>query len=310
MDYKLERKIRLNESPKHQSLYGWCINEIDEDGKSQGDEVTWPWSFSFMSASLRLQRGIEVKCEERDAKGIKTSNSRSITADLFSGICIDGENLKDKVNFKMFGTNRNIEKFDLCIYPVDSMEEEDCSIYASPSYDYEVDFKHGTTDDAVVINLNINKEKFDEFAKAIELKSVDFIGVRVSGISGFYSQWSPSITTGYIKVLTEYHQVEGSDTSQVKILRTGHVSDFIISMHTINELSIKPNFESINFYKKFRELGFNLGDEPLERQKDQNEHNEQTVFQNNQSIFYSKLINGLKLPLWLIFLILFLILIK
>jgi hypothetical protein len=310
MDYKLERKIRLNESPKHQSLYGWCLNEIGEDGKSQGDEVTWPWSFSFTSASLRLHRGIEVKCVERDAKSVETSNSRSITADLFSGICTDGENLKDRVNFKMFGTDRSIEKFDLCILPVDSVEEEGCSIYASPSYDYEVDFKHGTTDDTVVINLNINKEKFDEFAKAIELKSVDFIGVRVGGISGFYSHWSPSISTGYIKVLTEYHQVEGSDTSQVQIFRAGNVNDFSISLHTINELNIKPNFESINFYKKFRELGFDSVVEPLERQKDQNVHDDPAVFQNKQSILYSKFINSLKLPLWLIFLILFLMLIK
>jgi len=305
MDYNIERKICLKEKNKDESLYGWCLNEIDEKGKSQGDEVTWPWSFSFTASSLRLQRGVEVKCDEFDAEGkkVKTSDSTSITADLYSGSCSDGENLEGRVNFKMFGTNRSIKKFDLCIFPVDSIDEEDCSIFGSPSYDYEVDFKHDTTDDVVVINLYINREKFDEFAKAIELKSIDFIGVRMGGVSGFYSHWSPSISTSYIKVLTPYHQVEDAEGSRVQIFRTGHVGEFRISLHTINELNIKPNLESIDFYKKFRELGLDKNSELLEIPNVHHKEDEQSSLQKRN------LINSIKIPLWLIFIVLCLILI-
>ena len=312
MDYNLDRNIRFVEKEIGASLYGWCLNEIDESGKSEGDEVVWPWSFSFTSHSLRLVRGVAIEREFSD-EGVeiqKTSNSSSIRADLYSGTCLDGETLKDKVNFKMFGTNRSIKKFELRIFPVDSAEDESCSIWGSPSYDYEVDFRKGVTDDSIVISLNIRKEKFDEFARAIELKSVDFAGISIGGVSGFYSHWSPSITTSYIKVLTEYHKVDGSDTSPVNILKTGSVGNFSIALHTKNDLNIAPNFETIDFYKKFRELSFENSESLSIEQLHQKEKIDENLNQNTDLTFYPQLINGLKLPLWLIFAVLVLMFFK
>ena len=311
MDYNIERKIRLIEKNKDDGLYGWCLNEIDESGKSSGDEIPWAWSFNFMASSLRLIRSVDLKSEflDNDKQVERVSKSASIRADLHSGTCIDGESLQDKVNFEMFGTKRSIQKFDLSIFPVNSNDEEFCSIWGCPSYDTEIDFSHDTTDDVLVINLGINKDKFDEFATLVESKKVDFAGVRIGGVSGFYSHWSPSIRTSYIKVLTDYHDVEGAEQSEINILRTGSVRDFSISLNTINNLNIKPNIEPIEFEKIFHASEIEEDSRHLNMLGFQQAKINESFNQNEQVNFYSKLISGIKTPLWLIFVVLCLILI-
>ena len=33
MRYHINRKIRLNEDPEHKSLYKWCLEETDDNGR-------------------------------------------------------------------------------------------------------------------------------------------------------------------------------------------------------------------------------------------------------------------------------------
>lgn len=62
MDYKLERKISLNESTKYESLYKWCLNEIDENNKKiDSDLIPWRFSLYFSAESLRVVREIEIE---------------------------------------------------------------------------------------------------------------------------------------------------------------------------------------------------------------------------------------------------------
>lgn len=269
MDYNIERKIRVNNNPEYSSLYKWCLNEISDDGSNDGDFIPWAWNLTFTATALKVNRTVTFKNESLDNKldeAInKTTQSCVITGDLFSGRCFDGKNLERYVSYSMFGTSRIIQKFGLSIYSVDTEQDENCFLWACPSYDFEIDFKDETSDDTVDINLFINREKFNELARLIDKNAIQNASVQLSRVDGFYAQWSPSITTRDIKVLTEYHEIENLDKNDKSVPRVEKVGEFSISYQTINELNPKPNRNPTDFYRKFDEEP----DEPIDNFEEQ-----------------------------------------
>jgi hypothetical protein len=257
MDYNISRKVRFSRNPEYSSLYKWCLHDIHEDGKNDGDMIPWRWNLLFTATSLKVNRTITFKSEpienNFDDRKNDTSQDCSITGQLFSGWCIDGKNLDRYVSYSMFGTDRIIEKFDLSISPVDKKEDENCFIWACPSYDTEIDFKNIKEKDTVAINLFISKERFHELADLIDAKKITNASVMLSGVDGFYSHWSPSITTRDIKVLSEYHEIENLEGVEEQIPKVEWVSEFSLSYQTINELNPKPNRNPTDFYRKFDE---------------------------------------------------------
>jgi hypothetical protein len=257
MDYNIARKLRFNTKSEHSSLYKWCINDIDDDGSNDGDFIPWVWGLIFTATALKVHRTVTLKNEpvenKVDESVNKTIQDCLITGDLFSGRCFDGKNLERYVSYSMFGTNRIIQNFGLSVYPVEIEQEENCFLWACPSYDSEIDFKNETSDDTVDINLFITREKFNELAQLIDKNAIQNAAVRLSQVDGFYAQWSPSITTRDIKVLTEYHEIENLEKKDKSIPRVEKVGEFNISYQTINELNPKPNRNPTGFYRKFDE---------------------------------------------------------
>ena len=221
MDFHLERSLRLNTKPEHKNLYRWAINEIDVQGRQIGpDQIPWVWSLHFTATSCVL--GDSIKIESKQPKEEATPAPPEITQRPVIYIQLrpcrpweDGDYF-DSTSFSMFGTDRTIKSFQLEIHQItDPTEQESCTAWGSTSYTAEVDFRAETTDDCIVFYLFVQSETFARYVAKISHGLVDEMALSVKSVAGFYSEWSPSISTHRVKVLT-------SGSEQKIIMPPGH----------------------------------------------------------------------------------------
>lgn len=201
MDAHLKRSLRLHTNPEHKNLYKWAINEIDAKGRQIGsDQIPWPWSLNFTAESCVLGDSIEIESKAATAAPREIAQRQVIRVELRPGGPWEDA---DKTTFSMFGTDRSIQRFQLEIYPTaDPAEPESCTAWGSVSYTTEIDFRNETTDDFIVFYLFVKEDTFGRCAAKIAQGSVDQMILRVGSVAGFYSEWSPSISTHHVKVLT------------------------------------------------------------------------------------------------------------
>ncbi len=210
MDFHLERGLRLLTEPKHKSLYSWAINEIDGQGRQIGrDQIPWRWTLHFTATSCVLCDSIDIEPQFNFTMGETTpappeiAQRQVIRVQLPPGSRRDDVGSFREITISMFGTDRAIESFQLVIHPIaDPAEQECCTAWGSVSYTAEVDFWSETTDDCIVFNLFVKPETFARYAAKIAQGSVDEMIFSVESVDGFYSEWSPSPSTGNVKVLT------------------------------------------------------------------------------------------------------------
>lgn len=208
MDFHLERGLRLNTEPEYKSLYNWAINEIDAQGQQIGlDQIPWDWTLHFTAMSCVLRSSIDIKSQQIDGTMLARPDvvqRRVIHVRLRPGRPQDDMDYFRETTFSMFGTDRAIESFALEINPiVDPAEHESCRAWGTVSYTSEIDFREETENDAIVFHLYVNPETFAGYAATIADGSVDEMALSVGSIAGFYSEWSPSISTRNVKVLTK-----------------------------------------------------------------------------------------------------------
>ena len=217
LDFHLEHGLRLRTEPEYKNLYAWAINEIDTHGKQiGGDQIPWPWSLYFTATSCTLGDSFEIKSAKQEIAQV-------IRIQLRPG---GRWNDVDETTFSMFGTKRTIKNFELHIHPIsDTAEQESCRAWGTVSYDMEVDFRSETTNDCVVFYLHVKPETFARYGAKIAHGLVDEIIFRVQSVSGFYSEWSPGISTRDVKVLTGDHKVTLPPGSQFELPRLGHVGE-------------------------------------------------------------------------------------
>jgi hypothetical protein len=248
MERNLELKVKSNQSTELKSLYKWCLNEYDSnDKKVDGDYIPWAWSCYFTSDQLRVVRNIELNRYDEEyelADKPRSEYKATIFADLRSGRP-DKTSFWDRVSYSMFGTNRVIEKFHLSIHKaIDQSELQGCRVYGIPSYDSEDDeFRKTTEDDFFGIDLYIKEDEFNEILEAIESKKASSALIRISGVSGFYSYWSPTINTSHIKILTSYHTVENEEGSPISPTHVATVDEFSMSLSTSEANQDEDNAE-------------------------------------------------------------------
>jgi hypothetical protein len=321
MDYHLDKKITFNGNPEHSSLNRWCLNEIDTSGAKIGrDLIPFHWSLFFIGSSLKLVSEVETDKQYNDKhERIPTTtfkNSNAIVGVFHSCLLRNGrfiKNIVDQVSFSMMGTDREIKEFLVCISESTNGNEE-CQIYGIPSYDSEVDFRNETNPDWLQLDITLLPDKFAKIAEAVRAKKVDSANLRIGGVSGFYSSWSPSITPDFIKVLTNSHEIEGSDDS-FKIPLVGEVDSFKLTFNTLNNLNVKPDSQKFDFEKeiKVQELDSEYLDtiiKDAEQLKDESYASVVTASAESTQLLINKLISKLKIPLWFIFGVLVLILLK
>ena len=205
MDFHLDRRLRLHTDPEHKNLYRWAIQEIDAQGKQIGqDQIPWVWTLHFTATSCVLGDSFDIESqfqekEEEATPPPKVTQRQVIRVELRPGRPWDD----NETSYSMFGTDRTIKSFQLEIHPIsDSAKQESCSAWGSVSYTAEIDFRNETMVDCVTFYLFVKPDTFVRYGAKIAHGLVDEILLRVGAVAGFYSEWSPAISTDNIKVLT------------------------------------------------------------------------------------------------------------
>ena len=262
MEYHIDREVRLSEESEHKILYSWSLQEFSKDGVKVGrDQIPWKWNVFFSASEIRYNKYITLK----DSNDTITEPEKTVedyeTIVLVLHPYVDV--IENKITYSMFGTGRAINDFRLVIQRLDEGDSiERCSIWGGVSYTSEVDFRYHTTNDCVAINMFISNDRFNSLCEAIRDNNTEKVTVRLSGVSGFYSEWSPSISTKNIKVLaSENTFLVSEDVSEdvtefvrrdVQIIvypegcninppRLGHVKEFDLAVIRSKKLDLKQN---------------------------------------------------------------------
>lgn len=225
MDNHYDGRIIYSTDREHENLYQWSLKELDADGQTVGrDWIPWEWSLYFKAKDITLQEGWNT--QERypidEAKGKRqTTETRSIRAELYPY-----SHDRRPPTYSMLGTDRNVSKFFLGIEQVSDDDEERCITYGVVSYTTDIDFRDVTEDDALYIYFHFRPATFAHYAQRIASGAVESLMLQINGVAGFYSDWSPSITTSNIRVLTadRDHKVEGVPDEAI-IPRLGNVGE-------------------------------------------------------------------------------------
>lgn len=296
VEYHIDREIRLSEDSQHKNLYSWSLQEFTSDGvKTGSDQIPWKWSLYFSASEISHVRSI--KLQTNDAEGdLEESNneiedSESINATLHPGIFLDGRLVDRNVSYSMFGADRNIECFTLRIYRLDEGELlERCQIWGGVSYTTEIDFRDETEPDAIEIYMWVLPSRYESLRQAVGEENTAALSMRLSGVSGFYSEWSPSIST-----------------SRIKVLAPGDAQDIVVPDRcSINppKLGLVGEFELTVVCRKRLDIGDGAGDRNLnfmdieEEVSPRDQGNYSQMIQ--RLVFNEKTITKLSTPLWII----------
>lgn len=302
MNYQLEKKITINRDTKHKSLYEWCLNEIGTDGKLQTrDLIPFRWGLYFTGTSLQVSTSVNVV---RDSKTDETKSVKntSIYGKFYSGICRDGENLSDDVEFSIFGTDRTVKEFSVTINETSDDMQEACWLTAFPSYETEdANFCKYYEDDFIGFQINLSKDKFNELVNLIENRAIDSVKLITKNVCGIYSDWTPTITTRAVKVLTTDNVIDGADVKDFEGTTATLVGDFNIQFTTQVPLNIKPHLPNVDFANEFSED--NLKNEVYS-------NSASPTATNNSIKVLTELVGKVKTVLWCIFVVLLLLLSK
>ena len=222
MEFHTDRHLNVLCDTKYKQLYAWCINEIDENDKKIGkDYIPWNWSLYFSARRIFIydHLGIEepyngnynlyhreVRSHTNDKYTV--SARRHIRAELYPGLCNDEGAITENASFRMFGCDRLITKFHLTIHPMSEGEgTESCSAWGVVSYTSEDgNFMRQTEPDEIGFDMRVKPANFERYVERVSSGMADEIVFCVGYVAGFYSGWSPSISTREIKVLTQHEK--------------------------------------------------------------------------------------------------------
>jgi hypothetical protein len=128
----------------------------------------------------------------------------------------------------MFGTDRIIKDFVLDIHAISNPEEQEtCKAWGIVSYTSESDFREETQDDILGFNLFVKPDRLARYAELIRSGNVNDIIFRAGRVFGFYSGWSPSISTHSVKVLTAHTEqaIDNPAGLEIEPPRLGEVGE-------------------------------------------------------------------------------------
>lgn len=311
MDYHIENKILLSEDSEYKSLYSWSLQEFNNKGEKIGfDQIPWRWDLNFTASELRYHYSVNKNKSNNDEDS--TQENEFITAILHPGICRDGQSLEDDVSYSMFGTNRIIKEFILRIQKIeDGGDNELCYLLGIVSYTTELDFRKITTDDTIDITLRLSPQRFNKIAELIKTQLIDILELALVGVPGFYSEWSPSISTENIKILSAQEEpvVIKKDGCKIDPPRLGEVIEFSLVIIQRHKLNLKQDLRGVNIDKLFYDFD-DSSEESIEKEGSQESQSDKASLMLSQLTRNEKALNQLRIPIWLIFIILCFLLIK
>ena len=230
MKYHFDSKIVLYDHSETPNLYKWSLNEVGEStARLRTGQIPWHSNLWFRLSDVELHTGIRLDPYSVPDGGAAQVLSRElIRAKLSPGSRMGG----DRVVYSMFGTTRSIEDIALTIEPTPEGVEEHCRAWGVVSYTTDHDFRDETIDDCFGFNLYVSPDRFSLVATRVAAGAIGDGVLRVSGVSGFYSEWSPSISTSSVKVLTDSdsHPVEMPEGCKIISPRLETVREFDLSL--------------------------------------------------------------------------------
>lgn len=224
MEYRLDREIRLLEETEHKSLYTWFLQEFTKEGTALAPKlIPWAWSLAFRATELKYVRRFETAPDDLSQSGDEFIHA-TLTPSQRSGE-------RSSTEYSMFGTNRLIHDVSVTIHKLQNEQgPEKCTLWGSVSYTREIDFDYHTEDDLLCFRVDLKPENYDAlcyFAK--HGGNQDELLLSVKRVSGFYSEWSPAISTDSIKVLaadTEQNVIRSEGFNEPP--RLGEISEFTL----------------------------------------------------------------------------------
>lgn len=246
MKYHLDRRVVLSTESSTPNLYSWCLRELDDLGKPVGrDLIHWDGSqyFDATELSLVVSEGVkpDYASDSEDAALVHAST-------IISGVLTPehdrrGMMLNPKTTYSMMGTNRREVAFRLVIRPATSNDPQTvCRAWGSPASTFELDFRNVTQEDEVVFDMTVSEATFAQYADMICAGAVSGGQLKVSGVRGFYSDWSPSISTDLVKVLTadpNSHIVEAPSDCTIQPPRLGQINDARFEL--VHKIALQTN---------------------------------------------------------------------
>ena len=260
MEYRFDRKISLNINTEL-NLYEWCLNEINNNNKVGDDYIPFRHSNYFLAQSFRVLREVSIKKEYNENLVIPKNKT---TDDIeIRGYLLPEDHF---IKYSMFGTDREINNFEIVIHKNSSKKIKelfDLKIISNLSQEEEwceltgiIETKHDDLElpDSLYLYVFLNEKRFAEIVELIESKKLDKIRLRLGGVNGFYSYWSPSIDTHKIKVLTKDHIIDTNGDNKTDILRLGYVNEFNIyfesNFNYQSSIGVSANFRELESYNE------------------------------------------------------------
>lgn len=230
MEYHFDRKVILSTESEHKSLYRWFLREERERSH---DLIPWRWTLNFDLTEIRLTSSLKVgdRYAEGETKSVVTEKDGIVANLVPAGF--------RPTTYSMFGTDRPLLDLLLIIETVQGDQKESCFAWGCVSYTSELDFRHETMPDVLHFTLYINRSRFEHLAGLIRDKAIDMASLSISQVDGFYSEWSPEISTDNIKVLPEGrdHPVEIPEGCTIHPPRLGKVGEFELFLSSNLKLS-------------------------------------------------------------------------
>lgn len=247
MEYHLDYRVTLSEKSDFKSLYGWSLQEIDEDGEKHGrDYIPWNWTIYFTATkfiySHSASLGSRYGKKDGDEEATQFAESEFIRADLRPGAY--HEDPRWAAQFSMLGTKRTITTIGLYISPISEPHEpETCRVWGGLSYTANSGFRDDTGEDTLQIYMVVTPERFSRYAARVKAGDFDFATVALNNVKGLYSEWTPDIVTNKFKVLTKLidHKVEIATDATIQPPELGKVEHSELAFYTERKVrSVNP----------------------------------------------------------------------
>jgi hypothetical protein len=267
LPYKINRRVILSEESEFKSLYNWSLQELDTDGIPIGSpQIPWTWRLSFYASELRYHNNVQFKQSiknleyaEQDQTILKDKSSEPSSIDgseRISGTLKPASRPREMGRYSMFGTDRVITEFDLQIRRVSEGGREVASLWGGLSYTTDWDFEDVTENDIVQINITLGEVRFRKLVDLMESGNTETLWVQLNQVSGFYSEWSPSIRTSKIKILANLkdQKVEIPAGCLINPPQLGFVAECDIGFTTLNKFAPRTSDNQIEPLNSFEEI--------------------------------------------------------
>lgn len=230
LEYTRDLQVKVVTESDYPSLYSWSLQEFDKDDKPVGrPQVPWEWSLGFEAAELQHSLVVNLLGDASGSDGgVQSSSAPSNVVESIRGVLRPDVKRRENGIYSLFGSNRTVSTFDLRILRLAVGEAERCSLSGFLSYSADVDFEDHTVPDWVGVELHLAPTTFDRISHVVSSGSPQRVSVLLTSVSGFYSEWTPSVRTSQILILSRpsVHGLVVPDGFSGEIPTLGKVGEF------------------------------------------------------------------------------------